>query len=481
MPRKTKTSSRSKHGSKSLGPGPKGLGTKIKRISRPKGMRDLIGDEFYKFQGFFEKAEEIAIYYGFKPIETPILEKKEVFTSGIGTDTDIIEKEMYTLRTKGGDKLALRPEGTAPLVRAYIENGMHTYPQPVMLYHYGPFFRHDKPQRGRYREFFQFGLEILGTPKSIADAMVIRMALIMLKEAGLKNLCVLMNSIGGKECRPDYVSTLTTYYRKLVNNLCADCAQRLKSNPLRLLDCKNDRCRPFKEEAPEMISYLCDSCKNHFKEVLEYLDTMDIPYKIEHTLVRGIDYYMRTVFEIVNEEDEKSLESNANNAKSQTNTFDNEKKKTDSKEEKGRPPPSLASGGRYDYLARALGSKREVPGVGVAIGVDRVVETLQFQAILPRIIKKPKVYFIQIGYEAKLKSLAVIETLRKAKIPVAHSLSRDRLSVQLAIAEKLHIPYSLIIGQKEALENTVIVRDMNSRSQDTVKIEKLAEYLKKKT
>src|SRR3989344_1704137 len=209
---------------------------KMVEVSSPKGMRDLMNEEYYSFQGFFEKAQEVAVYYGFKPIETPMLEKEEIFTAGIGEGTDIIDKEMYTLKTKGGDHLALRPEHTAPLIRAYIEHGMQSMPQPVMLYQYGPVFRHDKPQRGRYRQFWQFDLDSLGSDKSIMDALVIKTGISILEEAGAENLSIDINSIGDKECRSGYVKELTSYYKKHINQLPGIDRERLKINPLRILD-----------------------------------------------------------------------------------------------------------------------------------------------------------------------------------------------------------------------------------------------------
>ncbi|OGI60929.1 histidine--tRNA ligase [Candidatus Nomurabacteria bacterium RIFCSPHIGHO2_01_FULL_37_25] len=419
-------------------------------ISSPKGMRDIMNEEYYSFQGFFEKAQEVAVYYGFKPIETPILEYEEIFTSTIGEGTDIIDKEMYTLKTKGGDHLALRPEHTAPLMRAYIEHGMQNTPQPVMLYQYGPVFRHDRPQAGRYRQFWQFDLDSLGNEKSIMDALVIKTGISILEEAGAENLSVEINSIGDKECRNGYIKELTSYYRKHINQLPSVDRERLKINPLRILDSKEEKTKEINENAPDSVSFLCPSCKKHFKEVLEYLEEMNIGYNINKNLVRGLSYYTRTVFEVY----------------------------TENKEEGGLPV-QIASGGRYDYLARQLGGKKDVPAVGFSVGVDRVVGSPWYKKLAPRILKKPKIYFIQLGSEAKLKSLNVIEILRKAHIPIAQSLSKDSLGSQLAIAEKLAIPYSLIFGVKEALDNTVIVRDMSNRSQETVKLNKLLEYLKK--
>lgn len=421
----------------------------IKELASPKGMRDIMNEEYYNFQGFFEKAQEVAVYYGFKPIETPMMESEEIFKTGVGGGTDIVDKEMYSLKTKGGDNLALRPEHTASLMRAYIEHGMHTFPQPVMFYQYGPSFRHDKPQKGRYRQFWQFDLDALGSEKSIMDALVIKVGLSILEEAGAENLVIDINSIGDKECRSSYIKELTNYYKKNISSLPTIDRERLKTNPLRILDSKEEKTKELNANAPDSISFLCSSCKKHFKEVLEYLDEMDITYRINKNLVRGLSYYARTVFEVIKEdgaEDGSSI--------------------------------SIAGGGRYDYLAKQLGSKKDVPAVGFAVGVDRIVESTWYKKLSPRIMKKPKIYFIQLGAEAKLKSLNVIDILRKAHVPIMQSLSKDSLGSQLAVAEKLNIPYAIIFGVKEALENSVIVRDMSNRSQETVKIPKLLEYLK---
>ncbi len=422
---------------------------KIVSVSSPKGMRDLMNEEYYAFQGFFEKAQEVAVYYGFKPIETPMLENEEIFTTSIGEGTDIVDKEMYTLKTKGGDHLALRPEHTAPLMRAYIEHGMQTMPQPVMMYHSGPVFRHDKPQRGRYRQFWQFDADALGSDKSIMDAVIIKTCMSIIEEAGASNLSVDLNSIGDKECRNGYLRELTSYYRKHVGELAPIDRERLKTNPLRILDSKEEKTKVINENAPDSVSFLCPSCKKHFKEVLEYLEEMNIQYNINKNLVRGLSYYTRTVFEII---EQKGGEDGT--------------------------PLTLAGGGRYDYLGRQLGSKKDIPAVGFSIGIDRIVASPWYKKLAPRILKKPKIYFIQLGSEAKLKSLNVIEILRKAHIPISQSLSKDSLGSQLAIAEKLAIPYALIFGVKEALDNSVIVRNMSNRSQDTVKLNKLLEYLK---
>ncbi len=411
-----------------------------------------MGDDYYKFQGFFEKAQEVAEYYGFKPIETPILEQEEVFTAAIGEGTDVIDKEMYAFKTKGGDKVAMRPEMTAGTMRAYIEHGMQTLPQPVMMYHSGPVFRHDNPQKGRYRQFYGFDLDAFGSEKSIVDALIIRTAYTILEEAGAKDLTVDINSIGDKECRGKYIRELTNYYKKHSKDLSAVDKERLVKNPLRILDSKDPKTIALNEEAPDAVSYLCPACKKHFKEVLEYLEEMNIPYSINKNLVRGLSYYTRTVFEICEE----------------TKTEQGEVKKI-----------SICGGGRYDYLGKILGSKKDIPAMGMGFGMDRVVESGWYANLKPRIMKEPQAYFIQFGLEAKIKSLNIMEILRKAKFPVIQSISKDKLGAQLGAAEKLGVKYVMIFGQREALDNTVIVRNMENRSQDNVKIADLKEYIKK--
>nr|HRY62962.1 His/Gly/Thr/Pro-type tRNA ligase C-terminal domain-containing protein [Candidatus Paceibacterota bacterium] len=294
----------------------------------------------------------------------------------------------------------------------------------------------------------------------------------MLEEAGLKNLSVQINSIGDKSCRGSYKRDLISYYKKHANDICKNCKLRLKTNPLRLLDCKDPKCQPTKEKAPQAISYLCDPCKQHFKEVLEYLEILGIEYVINNNLVRGLDYYTRTVFEIVSKTETQKAEKKEGEVPAEGEP---KKEEIEGKEE----ALAICGGGRYDYLAKSLGNKKDVAGVGLGIGVDRVVMSKGFESTMPRIIKKPKIYFIQLGFSAKLKSLSIIEILRKAKIGVAHSLSKDSLGAQLATAEKMKIPYAIILGQKEVMDGTVIVRNMDDRSQEEIKVEKLGEYLKK--
>ena len=336
---------------------------------------------------------------------------------------------------------------TVPSVRAYFENGMASLPQPVMLYYSGSFFRHESPQKGRFREFGQFGLEILGEDLAVADATVIRIAGLIFKELGLETVLEL-NTIGDKECRPAYRRELVIYYRKHFNYLCKDCKRRLKENPLRLLDCKEEPCLNLKKNAPQMIEYVCDECKNHFKDVLDFMDALEISYRLNPHLVRGLDYYTRTVFEFAVDatEQDKRVE--------------------------------LGGGGRYDYLAQVLASK-DLPAVGVSLGIDRIAELLKerggsFSG------EAAKVFLIQLGEAAKKKSLKLLEEFRKAGIPLAQSLSKDSIRGQLKIAAKLGASYSLIIGQKEAMDGTIIIRDMDSGSQEALPVGKVIERIKLK-
>ena len=430
-------------------------------LQAPKGMRDILPEEYAIYRAIYEKAEEIASYYGFLPIQTPQLERTEIFTATLGETSDVVEKQMYNLRTRGGDQLTLRPEGTAPVMRSYIENGMHTWPQPVMFQYKGSFFRHEKPQKGRFREFQQFGLEIIGEEKAVAEAMVIKIMTLILEELDIKPVIVHINSLGDKDCRANYKKDLVAYYKKKSAHLCKDCKKRMTANPLRLLDCKEEKCIEIKKEAPQMVNYLCASCKQHLKEVLEFLDSNEISYSLDTHLVRGLDYYSRTVFEIF--EDKRDADPPAGGL-------------PDSKPE---TPLALGSGGRYDYLAKILANKN-FPAIGGALGVDRLAHLIIERKIKVKQPRSPKIFFIQLGSSAKFKSLKVIEMFRKAHIAIDQSISKDSIKSQLRIASKLEMPYALILGQQEALEDSIIIRDMNTGTQETVPIKNIVETIKNK-
>ncbi len=418
------------------------------KFQTPTGMHDILPEDQIYFRKIYNVVESIASFYGFGKIDTPILEQSELFSKGVGLDTDIVQKEMFSLKTRGGDHLSLRPEGTAPVVRAYIQKGMINWPQPVKLWYFGPFFRHEKPQAGRFRQFWQFGLEVLGEKGPVIDAQVIQIFYNILKDLKLKNLLVEINSIGDSQCRPYYKKLLKNYLRSKERLLCTDCRRRLKTNPLRILDCKQERCQSIISQAPQSIDNLCDSCHQHFKEVLEFLDEAEISYRLNPYLVRGLDYYTRTVFEIV----EDSAE--------------------------GRELGVLVGGGRYDNLAKILG-RRDIPGVGGAAGIDRIITSMKKTGSSVSRVIPPKIFLSQVGKLAKRKSLKLFEEFRKAKISIIESLGRDSLRAQLAKANKLGVLYTLILGQKEVIDGTIIVRNMKTGKQKRVKMDNVVKEMKK--
>jgi histidyl-tRNA synthetase len=423
-----------------------------KRVLVPslRGMHDILPEDQVYYQKFLKIAEKLASLYNFKRIDTPILERAELFIKGTGAITDIVQKEMYTFRSKGGEWLALRPEGTPPVVRAYLEHGMISWPQPVKLYYYGPFFRHESPQAGRYREFRQFGLEAIGEKDASIDSEIILLTYHIIQKFGLKKNIVEINSIGCPRCRAKYKKLLIRHLTRHQMALCQNCRRRIKANPLRVLDCKEVRCRPVIEAAPQIIDYLCQECHNHFKEVLEYLEEVKIPYTLNPYLVRGLDYYTRTVFEILREGDNQKL--------------------------------SLAGGGRYDGLIKVY-SRRDIPACGSAIGVERVIdkvkEELEKKSGKPFLKEeKVQVFLAHVGEAAAKKCFKILEDLRSANISTEAHLGKDSLKNQLAVADKLEASIVLILGQKEMLEGRILIRDMKTGHQDLIKIDKLIPKVK---
>jgi len=432
--------------------------TKQKKLKfqAPTGMRDILPRDQKYYTEIYKVAKKIADFYMFGQIETPIVEEAELFSKGTGTSTDIVKKQMYSLKTRGGDWLALRPEATTSIVRAYIENGMHTFPQPVKLWHFGQFFRYERPQAGRYRQFWQLGYEVLGDQNPVIDAQVIQIFYSFLQELGFKNLVVEVNSIGDNQCRPCYKKLLVNYLRSRQASLCADCRRRFRENPLRVLDCKEEKCQRIIKSAPQIIDHLCKDCHDHLKEVLEFLDDLGLPYHLNPYLVRGLDYYTKTVFEI----------------------FLGPESSEELKEEK-RPKNALAGGGRYDTLVKLLGGK-DIPGCGGAAGVERIIREMKRTGYkLPK-VKQPKIFIAQLGKGAKRISLKIMEDFRKAKIPIAQTLSKDSLNAQLKIADRLGSRYTLILGQKEIVEGEILIRDMKTGKQRSVKLGSITREMKKK-
>jgi histidyl-tRNA synthetase len=412
------------------------------------GMHDILPEDQKYYEKVYETAKEIAEFYNFSRIETPVLEESELFVKGTGATTDIVQKQMYSLKTKGGDSLVLRPEGTPSVVRAYLEHGMANWPQPVKLWYYGPYFRYERPQAGRFRQFWQLGFEIIGQKGAIIDAQIIQVYYNILKELGLKDIMVEINSIGDTVCRPYYRKTLASYLRSRESALCADCKRRIKENPLRTLDCKEEKCQAVKAQAPQIVDHLCDECKNHFKEVLEYLEEMELPYKLNPYLVRGLDYYTRTVFEIYQDDEEQE-------------------------------EAALGGGGRYDALVKMLGGK-ETPAMGGGLGVDRMVLAMKAVQVKVAQERKIKVFLAQLGGLGKKKSMKLFEELRRAGIATGEAFDRDSLKSQLKIADKYGAKYTLLLGQKEALDGSIILRDMETGKQESLKLDNAVAEIKKR-
>ncbi len=432
-------------------------------LQTPKGTHDILPPDAVYWDYIRRAAEDIARFYGFRRIETPHIEKTDLFLRTLGETTDVIEKQMYSFKSRGGDALTLRPEGTASIARAYIQHGMHTLPQPVRLYYTGAFFRHENPQRGRYREFRQFGLEILGEEDMATDVLVIRLLYTILSELGFENIAVQVNSIGDEESRAAYRKELAAYYKRRFNALCKDCKRRLKDNPLRLLDCKEAVCIELREDAPQMIKSLNEGSKKRFKSILEFLDEGGIPYFMNPHLVRGLDYYTDTVFEIFVNSEDGLPESAA--------------------EELGDTPKPLpiavASGGRYDGLVKMLGGKA-TPGVGGALGMDRIVMEMKAQNFRLPQEPRPRIFLVQLGPAAKKKAFQLLEEFRRAGVAIAESMAKDSIKSQLKIASKIEAAYALILGQREALDGTVIVRAMDTGIQETVFMKDAVETVKAK-
>ncbi|OGZ35005.1 MAG: histidine--tRNA ligase [Candidatus Portnoybacteria bacterium RIFCSPHIGHO2_01_FULL_40_12b] len=418
------------------------------KFQAPKGMRDILPEEQIYWQRIEQVVKNIGHSYGFLKIDTPILEETNLFIKGTGADTDIVEKEMYSLRTKGGDFLTLRPEFTPGIVRAYLENGLTSWPYPVKLYSLGPLFRYERPQKGRFRQHHQANFEVIGEKDSVIDAQLVQLFFAISRETGLKGLTAQINSIGCAECRPVYRRLLVNYYRNKKNELCRDCLRRLQENPLRLLDCKEKKCGLLTQNAPQTIDHLCDACHNHFKQVLEFLDEIEVPYILNPRLVRGLDYYTRTVFEFFQETEEDGQ-------------------------------IALGGGGRYDNLVKYLGGK-DTPAAGFGFGIERMISLIRKKGLKIPSKAEPQVFLVQIGDLGKRKSLKLFEELRRTGLLVAESFSRDSIKSQLKTADKLGVKFSLILGQKEALDETIIIRDMSSGVQEIVPMEKVIKELKKR-
>lgn len=413
-----------------------------------RGMKDIMPQDAPYWEWLYARTGQIARDYGFDWVETPIVEPASLFIRAVGKQTDIVEKELYRFNDQGGEDLVLRPEATASVARAYANHGLWNQPQPVKLWYWGPMFRHDRPQAGRYRQFHQCGFETVGDDKPVVDAELIMLSWNLLRELGL-NVEIQVNSLGSMGTREAYREKLLIFYRANRSSLCEDCKTRMQKNPLRLLDCKKADCLNLRTDAPQLIDALDEGSKDHFMKVLEYLDEVEVPYVLNPYLVRGLDYYNRTVFEIVvpGEED--------------------------------RAQNALGGGGRYDDLMELLGS-RPTPAAGLALGLERIILALKAANIEPVVLERPKVFMAQLGEQAKRRALRLFEECRRSGLQISQAFVKDSLKAQLELANKLGVQFTVILGQKEVLDETAVVRDMESGVQEIVDQKKLIHELRKK-
>ena len=410
----------------------------------PRGTADILPEEQAYWRFCRSTARETATDFGYQRIDTPLFEDARLFVRGIGEVTDIVEKETYTFEDRGGDLLTLRPEGTAPVCRAYLEHGMSNLPQPVRLYYISPGFRYERPRSGRSRQHHQFGVEVLGDGDATIDAEVIEVAQRFLGSVGLFDLGLSINSIGDGECRPQYIRTLQDHYRQHSGVLCHDCSRRLEHNPLRLLDCKIDSCQPVIGVAPHSVDYLCDACDAHWSSLRDNLSAVGVPYTVNHRLARGFDYYTRTVFEIT-----PPVEG------SQT---------------------TIVGGGRYDGLIEELGGK-PTPGIGFGMGLDRVILNLKRQEVAVPRYGGTKVLVAHLGDAAKGEAIKLASRLRQSGTAAIPGPAGRSLRSQLRYASSIHATHAVIIGDDELAKGVVMLRDLSKSEQREVDPERLAQEL----
>jgi histidyl-tRNA synthetase len=410
-----------------------------------RGMHDLLPEQAAQYVALTGEFSKVATDAGFGRIETPLLEDAGLFARGIGTETDTVSKEMYAFKDRSDNEVALRPEFTAGIVRAFIENGMNSWPQPVKLYSYGPLFRYDRPQSGRQRQFNQVNVEVFGEAAPSIDAQTIVLAQRFFKRVRLSNVSLQLNSIGDQSCRPKYRKALVEYLETHSKKLAAVDRERVASNPLRVLDSKEPSTQTVLANAPQTLNFLCEACQKHFEGLLEYLDELGVTYELNPLLVRGLDYYTRTVFEFYGEREGSQA--------------------------------SLGGGGRYDLLVEQLGGQ-PTPAVGFALGLERILLELDAQAALPVGQGLKRVYVASLGEPARLAAFRLIEQLLDGGVSAVGAVDRDGIGAQLARADKLGVPFAIIIGQKEVREETVILRDMASGAQEILPLPSLVAELR---
>ena len=414
----------------------------------PRGTKDITPKDVYKWHYVEKKFREICALYGYEEIRTPIFEHTEVFARSVGDTTDVVQKEMYSFTDRGDRQLSLKPEGTAGVIRSFIENKMYADTQPTKLYYITPCFRYERPQAGRQRQFHQFGIEVLGSDGPSVDAEVISLAVQFFNEMGLNNLSVNINSVGCPTCREEYNRKLKEYLDKKVDVLCETCLERKDKNPMRVIDCKNPHCKENLQDIPFMIDHLCEDCKDHFDKLQTYLKEMDINYVVDKTIVRGLDYYRKTAFEII-----------SNDIGSQS---------------------TVCGGGRYDGLVEMLGGPKGISGIGFALGAERLLLTLENNNIEIENPKSTDIYIATIGDAAKTKSFKLIKDLRTNHISADNDHLDKSLKAQFKYSDKLNAKYTVVIGDDELANDTATLKNMKTSEQTTIKLSELVDELKKR-
>ena len=406
-------------------------------IKKPRGTEDILPNDSKIWRLIENTAHEICAKYGYKEIRTPVFEDTSLFSRGVGDTTDVVQKEMYTFNDKGGRSITLRPEGTASLVRSYIENSLYANPQPTKLYYLISCYRYEKPQSGRLREFHQFGLECFGSDSSATDAEIITLAFDFFKTLGVKDLSLNLNSIGCEKCKPKYNEELKKYFSSHIDKLCDTCKDRLEKNPMRIIDCKSPVCQEVCADAPRMIDYLCEDCDSHFNQLTSYLDKLNIKYAIDPNIVRGLDYYTKTVFEIT---------SDALGAQS-----------------------TVCGGGRYNGLVDELGCK-PTPGIGFAMGIERLILILKSQGIELGESLGPNIFVASIGDNASLTAQKLVYDLRNKGLWAERDLCDRSVKAQMKYANKLGACYSIVIGDDEVLNNKASLKNMGTGEETVVEL-----------
>jgi len=412
-------------------------------IRAVKGTRDILPPASKVWNHVETVARRVMHSYNYQEIRTPVFEETALFARGVGEDTDIVSKEMYTFEDRDGSSLTLRPENTASVIRAFIEHRLDQRPGLQKLYYIGPMFRRERPQKGRYRQFYQIGAEVIGSESPAVDAEVIEMVVEILSQSGLDGYRLILNSVGCKLCRPQFLAHLGERLNEVEDRLCTDCVRRKQTNPLRVLDCKIPECQPVIEALPSILDHLCEGCRNHFTLVRGYLDERTIGYDVRPRLVRGLDYYTRTTFEIVH---------GALGAQN-----------------------SVMGGGRYDGLAESLGSKTRSPGIGFSIGEDRLV--MSVEQAHPEIEKESLDLFIAPMGEAALRHAVLLARQLRRRGGIVEIAFEGKLKRALELANKLNARYALIIGDSEIASGTYALKNMASGEQDMVTREQLSERI----